>query len=280
MIIATNTFGLTKEFEADLTGTIRKLHDIGFTGIEPLILFQDQQGSKTRNLWALDTLKTAWGTMQELGMSIPSVHLGVGFGWMTMPARMVIQGILKVHDAYGIDKFIISAPFGSAPLAFRWAAFAGSVDKAIRPHGCTLIYHNHDDEFHTVNRKTVRTDMDLFLDHAGPDIKLQIDIGWAGLAGDEREIVKRYADRVVLLHLKDFYAPYRTGYTRKNMPPEAFSPIGEGAIRTREVLQMIPDLPNYAAAVIIDQDKVQGDMLESLRIGFENTQNMLKETKG
>lgn len=276
MIIATNTFGLSKEFEADLTGTIRKLHNIGFTGIEPLILFQDHQGSKTKNLWAQDTLKTAWGTMQELGMSIPSVHLGVGFGWMTMPAKMVIHGILKVHDAYGIDKFVISAPFGSAPLALRWAAFARSIDKAIRPHGCMLIYHNHDDEFHTVNRNTTRTYMDLFLDHVGSDIKLQIDIGWAGLAEDEREVVKRYADRVVLLHMKDFYAPYRTGYTRKNMPLEAFSPIGEGAIRTKEVLQMIPKLPNYADAVIIDQDKYRGDMEGSLKIGLNNIQKMLK----
>ena len=276
MIIATNTFGLTKEFEADLTGTIRKLHGIGFTGIEPLVLFQEKQGSMTKNLWAQDTLKTAWETMQELGMSIPSVHLGVGFGWMTMPARMVIQGILKVHDAYGIDKFIISAPFGSAPLALRWAAFARSIDKAIRPHGCTLIYHNHDDEFHALKKNTGRTNMDLFLDHAGPDVMMQIDIGWAGLAGDEREIVKRYADRVVLLHLKDFYARYRTGYTRKNMPPEAFSPIGAGAIHTKEVLQMIPELPHYADAVVIDQDKYQGDMLESPEVGLKNIREILK----
>ena len=43
MIIATQSFGLKKEFEADLTGTIRRLHDMGFQGIEPFILFQKEQ---------------------------------------------------------------------------------------------------------------------------------------------------------------------------------------------------------------------------------------------
>ena len=276
MIIATNTFGLKKEFEADLTGTITRLHDIGFTGIEPLLLFQDQQRNMTKNLWAQDTLKTAWSVMQELGMTIPSVHLGVGYGWMTMPAKMVIRNILKIYETYGVDKFIVGAPFGNAALALRWAAFARSISGEIRSHGCTLVYHNHDDEFHPLRKKTARTYMDLFLNHVAPDVMMQIDIGWAGLAGDEREIVNRYADRVILLHLKDFYPQYRTGYTHRNMPAEAFSPIGEGAVRTKEVLNLIPTLTNYADAVIIDQDKFSGDMLTSLETGIKNVKSMLK----
>lgn len=49
MIIATQGFGLKKEFNADLTGTIRTLHNIGFQAIEPLILFREKQGNMPQN---------------------------------------------------------------------------------------------------------------------------------------------------------------------------------------------------------------------------------------
>ena len=51
-IIAVQSFGLKKEFASDLTGTIRKIHEIGFDGIEPLILFQAEQGKMPKNVWA------------------------------------------------------------------------------------------------------------------------------------------------------------------------------------------------------------------------------------
>lgn len=275
MIIATQSFGLKKEFEADVPGTIRRLHDMGFHGIEPFILFQKEQGKMARNTWAQDTLKTAWRTMQELGMVIPSAHIGVGFEWATMPAGRVIQNILSLHEEYGIDSFVLSAPFGSAPLAMRWAKLAKKVSNAVKPHGCRIIYHNHDDEFHSV--RGGGTAMDVFLKNAGEDVLLQIDIGWAGMAGDERELVSRYSGRMYSLHLKDFYAQYRGGYTRKNMPDAAFAPIGEGAIYTKEIIQRVKSMPRFSGALIIDQDKSNGDMMDALKIGLENIAGMLEE---
>ena len=51
-MIAVQSFGLKKEFASDLTGTIRKIHEIGFDGIEPLILLQAEQGTMPKNVWA------------------------------------------------------------------------------------------------------------------------------------------------------------------------------------------------------------------------------------
>ena len=275
MIFATQTYGLQKEFQADFIGTIRKLHDMGFNGIEPLVVFQKEQGKMPRNLWSEESLETAYAVMKQLDMVIPSIHVGVGFGLMAMPYKMAAKNILKVHEKYGINRFVLSGGFGSVPLTLRWAAYARKISEYVRPSGCTILYHNHDDELHPVKKGSSKTDLDLFLEKAGPEIKLQIDIGWTGLGADEREIVKQYADRVEILHLKDFYPEYAHGYSRKTMPKEAFSPIGEGVIRTKEVLDMIPGLPNYAGVVIIDQDYYKGDMMESLAIGLKNVQAML-----
>ncbi len=274
-MIAVQGFGLRKEFDSDLTGTIRRLHEIGFDGIEPLILFQQSQGKMPRNTWAQDTLKTAWETMRELGMTISSAHLGVGFGWFTMPAGTVIKGMLQLHETYGIRNFVLTAPFGSVAQAKHWAALAKKAAEAVKPYGCRILYHNHDDEFYTL--RGGNTAMDVFLANTSPDVLLQIDIGWAGMAGDEAEIVRKYGDRLHTLHLKDFYGEYRGRYTRKNMPKEAFAPIGEGAIKTEEIIRYAKTLPGFSGTCIIDQDNSTRDMLEDLKTGFGNIQSFLQD---
>ena len=273
-MIAVQGFGLKKEFASDLTGTIRKIHEIGFDGIEPLILFQAEQGKMPKNVWAQDTQEIAFAAMKDLGMSIPSAHIGVGFGIFTMPAGNVIRGILQAHEDYGIDTFVMTAPFGSAMVARHWAKLAQTVTDAVTPHGCRMLYHNHDDEFHPV--RGGGNALDLFLKKTSPDVLLQIDIGWAGMAGDEYEIVKSYGDKLHTLHLKDFYGQYRGNYTRKNMPDEAFAPIGEGAIRTKDCIALTKTLPNFSGTYIIDQDKSTRDMLEDLKVGYENIRRMLE----
>ena len=140
------------------------------------------------------------------------------------------------------------------------------------PHGCRILYHNHDDEFH--NLRGGGNALDQFLKKTSPDVLLQIDIGWAGMAGDEYEIVKRYGDKLHTLHLKDFYGQYRGNYTRKNIPDEAFAPIGNGAIRTKACIDLVKTLPNFSGNYIIDQDKSTHGMLEDLKIGYYNLRRL------
>jgi sugar phosphate isomerase/epimerase len=102
-----------------------------------------------------------------------------------------------------------------------------------------------------------------------------MDIGWAGMAGDEMDIVQRYADRIATIHLKDFYAPYlRSGFNRTNIPAEAFAPIGSGAVATAQVLQRLNSLPQFTGNLIIDQDESRIPMLEALKTGFDNVKAM------
>lgn len=274
-MIAVQGFGLKDAFEKDLVGTIRQIHDIGFDGIEPLILFQDEQKNMPKNVWARDTQKIAFAAIKELGMQIPSAHIGVGFGPFTMPAGMVIKGILQAHEEYGIDTFVMTAPFGNTIVANQWAKLAQSVTDAVTPHGCRILYHNHDDEFHAV--RGGGNALDLFLKKTSPNVMLQIDIGWAGMAGDEYELVRQYGDKLYALHLKDFYGQYRGSYTRKNMPDEAFAPIGTGAIRTKACIDLAKTLSNFSGIYIIDQDKSTRNMLEDLKVGYENISKMLEE---
>lgn len=277
--ICTQTFGLGKEFSEDLIGTIHKLHQIGFDGIEPFVMFNAQQGKLPKNLWAQDTLAIAKKEMDALGMTIPSAHIGVAFGWFSMPVNTIAQNIQMVHEQFGITDFVISSTFGTVAQTKHWAKMMRKITDAIGPFGCRVLYHNHDDEFHKVRHQGEEVEaMEAYLDLAGKDMLLQMDIGWAGIAGDEETIVERYSSNIASLHLKDFYPAYRNGhYTRKYMPTEAFAAIGDGAVKTEQILAKRNLLPNFSGNVIIDQDKSTDDMLKALETGYGHVRTMLGE---
>lgn len=275
--IGTQTFGLGKELSSDLVGTIRTLHEMGFNAIEPFVLFNKKQGRMPKNLWALDTIAEAKEIMDQIGMEIPSVHIGIGFGALSMPTGIAIKKIVALHQSIGVQYFVVSGPFGDKKTAKKWGRLMRKISDGVKSYGCTMVCHNHDDEFNriTVDGKTMAA-LDYFFELAGPDVLLQLDIGWASLTGDEQKIARRYADRIVSIHLKDFYPGYRDGsFTRLNMPDEQFAPIGEGEVKTAEVLSMTESFPHFSGSVIIDQDKFNGNMLESLKIGCRNIQSKL-----
>lgn len=281
MLIGVQTFGIEKELTNDMEGTLRALHEKGFHAVEPVVLPNEKQEKLPKNLWAMDTLTQAKQIMDELGMKIPSVHMGIGFGAIAMPAGMAVKKMLAIHEKIGVRCFVISGPFGKTSTAKKWGRLAAKIAAGLKPYGCTLVYHNHDDEFHTVmlNGKSMSA-LDCFFTFAGSDVRLQLDIGWASLTGEEMKIARCYADRIVSLHLKDFYPGYRDGgFTRANMPESLFAPIGSGVVKTADIVSLQDTFPNFNGSIIIDQDKYSGDMMEALDTGIKNINAMLLQRR-
>lgn len=276
--IGTQTFGLEKEFTTDFEGTIRALHEIGFDSIEPFVMFNKTQGKLGKNLWALDTLSEGMSIMREVQMSVPSAHIGVGFGIFSMPAGKIVENILMLREKTGIDTFVISGPFGTVSLAKKWGHILGKVSREVSASGCTILCHNHDDEFHRIKVKGQEKEaLEYFFELAGENVLLQLDIGWAGFAKDETAIVKKYADRIFSLHMKDFYpGNHLRQYKRNDIPAELFAPVGEGFIQTEEIINMLDSFPRFSGNIIMDVDKCSGSMLETLKISHDNIRNMLK----
>lgn len=155
------------------------------------------------------------------------------------------------------------------------------VSDAVHPSGVTILCHTHDDEFQKISYQADRKEaLQAFFDLAGPDVMLQLDIGWAAMAADEVSIAERYADRIVSLHLKDFYPGFREGdFTRTTVPESQFAPIGAGAVKHDKVVAMRSHYPHFNGSLIIDQDKYAGNMLDALRTGYENVRAMVGESK-
>ena len=78
--------------------------------------------------------------------------------------------------------------------------------RAARARGLVLAYHNHDFEFVPFADGTMP--FRLLMTETDPrDVKLELDVYWVAKAGqDPVQYLKRAADRIVLVHLKDLGA--------------------------------------------------------------------------
>ena len=77
---------------------------------------------------------------------------------------------------------------------------------AAKAEGLKVAWHNHDFEYHKL--QDGNRPIDLLLGAAGPDVDFEIDIGWVtrGWADPAQEL-KRYADRITAIQLKDTARP-------------------------------------------------------------------------
>jgi sugar phosphate isomerase/epimerase len=78
--------------------------------------------------------------------------------------------------------------------------------------------------------------------------------------------MKKYADRVKLVHLKDKIADLPVQYN-ENVPKTAFKEVGHGSIDIPAVLAEAKKIgvTNY----FVEQDQTPGDPLESLKQSFD-----------
>jgi sugar phosphate isomerase/epimerase len=107
--------------------------------------------------------------------------------------------------------------------------------KVLKENGITLKYHVHGYEFQPYGNGTL---FDYLVENTNPnDVKLQMDVMWTYFGGgDPVALLKKYGNRWVSLHLKDFRkgAPQdMTGLTG----PENDVPLGTGQLDIPGILR-------------------------------------------
>ena len=119
----------------------------------------------------------------------------------------------------------------------------------------TVFQHNHYWEYALLDG---RIKYDYYLDLV-PRVKLELDIFWAANFGanEAAPLVKRYADRMVLLHLKDGMFPANPEDRTVDMRP-----LGEGQL---DIPAIAANMPDRISQIIVELDRSNIDMTESVR---------------
>lgn len=98
---------------------------------------------------------------------------------------------------YGREKLIGNPEWENTVKLFNDTA------KLLAENGIKMCYHNHDFEYEKYEDKYV-------IDHifeAVPELCPEFDTGWVTYAGENpAAYIEKYADKVDIIHLKDFYA--------------------------------------------------------------------------
>lgn len=277
--IGTQCYGLHREFDEDFHGTLAKIARIGYEAVEPFLMLQEEQGKTPKDRWSYALLREAKDQLDELGLSIPSAHIGAGFMSFTIPRGRITEGILRIHEISGIPNYVFSGMFSSPRGARKWGRLLHDIAEDVGPYGCTVVYHNHDDEW-----KKVRTEgremraIDCFYEYAGAEVLLELDMGWASFAWDELDAAVTYRDRIAEMHCRDFAGPAFSGkYRRVTMPKEMYVPVGSGQVRVKEVIGMRHEMPHFNGNLIVEQEKSVHSMLSDIEFSYQRIRSWLDE---
>jgi sugar phosphate isomerase/epimerase len=170
----------------------------------------------------------------DRGISIPST--GTGFEQLAKDPQAVADQAKALGAKYVMCAWIPHnrGEFNkeNADNAIKVFNEAG---KVLKENGLVFKYHVHGYEFQPYGKSTL---MDYMIENTNPEyVSLQMDVMWTHFGGgDPVALLKKYGNRWVSLHLKDFRkgAPRdMTGLTG----PENDVPLGEGELDIPGILR-------------------------------------------
>lgn len=162
--------------------------------------------------------------------------------------------------------------------------------KRMKENGLIFIYHNHFHEFQYMGDKMV---WDLIAENTDPAyVQFELDTYWMLRALiDPAKAIRKYGDRVALLHIKDFpldQADHLNAWKAVNrdrpigdidgfMPahdPDYFTELGEGIVKVQDAIDAGNEF--NIPYVFVEQDFSKLSELESIRVSYKN----LKKIRG
>jgi sugar phosphate isomerase/epimerase len=212
------------------------------------------------------TINTIWSALKDTKLKAVSAHVDTA---------IFMEGGGKLDDAIGSLKekgfsfivlpYIPPSQRGGLDTFKKLADVLNKSGEKAKAAGLTLCYHNHAFEFEPMNGTT---GLEVMLKETKKDLaSLELDIFWASVAGHKPvDVMKKHADRIALLHLKDKAADVAVQYN-ENVNPTAFKEVGHGSIDIPGVLAEAKRIGvrNY----FVEQDQTPGDPLDSLKQSFD-----------
>ena len=240
-------YSVRSDLARDFEGTLRSVSEMGYEGVEFAGLY-GKTPAEAREL------------CRKYGLEPVSAH--VPFSEM----RGDPDGVFTAYSEIGCS--YIAVPYLSAedrPDSGNFDKTIGDVallsEKAKR-YGLVMMYHNHDFEF--VRLANGRYGFDELYARV-PGLCAEIDTCWVNVAGeDPAAYLRKYADRIPVVHFKDFVMPGKKAENLYNLigmeetekPDEgsfSFMPVGYGA---QDVGGMVAALDGSTCRwIVVEQDE-------------------------
>lgn len=243
--IGLQLYSLRDKTKEDFLGTIRKVGEMGYDGVQ-FAGFFDTPAEKVKQV------------MGEAGVVAAGSHMG----YDTLLGEE-LDRTLAYNQVIGNGLIICPALpgnlQGSVDAYKRAAESLNMIGERCEQQGFTFGYHNHHFEFADLGDG--QRGFDILFENTDPAfVKMELDCYWASHAGfDPEEIIRKYKDRCVSMHIKDMK---RVG--EKKVTTE----IGDGELDIKGLLNIGDQ--HSVRWFTVEQEDFDQDTLESAAVNLTN----------
>ncbi len=250
--LAVQLYSLREFAQKDFVGVLKKVAAIGYKAVEPA------------GLWNLSPTEFK-KIIADLGLEMYSSHTPWARSVTDVPAMVETAGIL------GLDKVVCGygpADFKDLDAIKRTADNTNAMQAAFAKSGITLFQHNHAFEF---ERLDGRLKYQIYAELC-PKVKFQIDSFWSTNFGaeDAVKMLKLFADRTVLVHIKD-------GTLRQKEADQKYVngildrkiellPLGQGEL---SIKQLVAALPKAVGSIVVELDYCKVEMWRAIEESYK-----------
>jgi len=242
--VALQMFTLREESAKDFAGTLKKVAELGYDGVEL---------AGYHGLTPIEIKKL----LDQLGLKTAACH--VPLDQLENNLAQVIEDQKILGSKYIVCPYLM--PDRRSESDYKaLILFLDQAGEICQREGISLCYHNHDFELDRL--ADGRMALEAIFAETNPDrVKAELDIYWLTKAGEKpAEWIERYKNRTPLVHLKDMTTDEE----------QFFAELGTGGVDLDAVLTMGEQVD--IQWWVVEQDASRKTPLESI----EMSMNFLK----
>jgi sugar phosphate isomerase/epimerase len=244
--VSLQLYTVREEAAKDFIGTIEKVAEIGYKGVEFAGFFDTPATELKAALDRLSLVPVASHTPLQL-------------------LKDDLDHVLAYNKEIGA-KYIV-CPFARIDTweeLNELAELLNRISPKIRDAGMGVGYHNHSHEFIKYDGKY---GLDILMERTKEaGVFPQIDVFWVEFAGlNAVEYISKYKSRCPVIHLKDM----------KHREEQEFAEVGEGILDMKAIITK--GLEMGAEYFTVEQDRTDKPELESAKISYQNLKAIAQE---
>ncbi|SPE33921.1 Xylose isomerase domain-containing protein TIM barrel [Candidatus Sulfopaludibacter sp. SbA3] len=255
----------------DYEGTLAKVAEIGYKEVEPATNYANMEPKQFRAM------------LDKFGISAPTTHVGATDGpdLEKQLEGFQIMGI-KYTEIRGGAPGGGGGRGGNAQTEESVKRTAQQINKhgeVAKKFGMKMLIHNHTQEFQPLEGGTLRP-YDVLLAETDPAlVAMQLDIGWASVAGQNiLEMFQKHPGRFELWHVKDargikMMTPQMMQQERQRSA--MLVPVGQGEVNYKAIFAAAAQAGMKHFCIEQDNAADWGDAIAAARVSYQNLLKVL-----
>ena len=249
--LSVQLYSLRDYAKDDFVGVLKKVAEIGYKGVEPAG-FWDLKPTELKKI------------VEDLGMKIYSSHSPWARG-------NNLGECMELADALGLKTIVCGYgpdDFKDLDAIKKTAENTSRMQEVLARNGYTLFQHNHYWEFERIDG---RLKYEIFAELC-PNVKFEIDSFWSTNKGTEDpvEMLRKFADRTILLHMKDGVCKQKAGGGEMvngllDMKIDLM-PLGTGTLPIRKLVEAAPA---SVETIVVELDYCDTEMYKAIEMSYK-----------